>query len=363
MSNMTHKVTGQDLKNSLVDLIAKVPGKNKKINPKVNKSNSDLFVYTGTTEFDGQTVLFFASIAKMFDYADDQADTKITYRVDIEPLSDYYSGREIALIFGDHNKLAQDEDHDDTVTDKIRKKLAEYNAYDVDERAGDLDYSFLYHKFTNIQTPRLYWFTESLLDLYQDITVPKDDAQDKLAISDLTPAEVEKAQQTGPDAKLPYDVTPAAEEKFVKKATDVFLQDIARICRQLPDQRDSHFFNLDAFFEDDEDNDPSTYGPIVYNEEDYNEAIMFTDTVSPDHKCKVELYDKKGNMVGTDTVRLLCDTYELRYGLYEITAKENQEAIAKLNQKYDNDHYPEFEDNDTIRKIAAQIFSIDLDRR
>ena len=108
MNNMAHKITGQDLKNSLVDLIAKVPGKNKKIYPKVKKVNKNLAIYTGTTEFDGQTVLFFASIAKMFDYADDQADTKITYRVDIEPLSDYYSCREIELIFGDHNKLAQD---------------------------------------------------------------------------------------------------------------------------------------------------------------------------------------------------------------------------------------------------------------
>lgn len=363
MNNMTHKITGQDLKNSLVDLITKVPGKNKKIYPKVKKVNKNLAIYTGTTEFDGQTVLFFASIAKMSDYTDDTTDAKITYRVDIEPLNDYYSGREIALVFGDHDKLIPDEDHNDMVTDKTRKKLAKYNAYDVDERAGDLDYSFLYHKFTNIQTPRLYWFTEALLDLYQDITVPKDNSQTGLTFSDLTPAEVKRAQQTGPAAKLPYDVTPAAEEKFVKNATAAFLQDIARICRKLPDQRDNHCFNVDNFFEDDEDNDPSTYGPIVYSDEDYNQAIMFTDTVSPDHKCQVEIYNKAGKMVGTDTVRILCDTYELRYGLYETAARENQESIAELNQKYDNDHYPEFADTKTIRAISAKIFNIDLDKR
>ena len=362
MNTTTNKITGQDLKNSLIDLIAQIPGENKKINPKVYKSNSDLFIYTGTTEFDGQTVLFFASIAKMPDYDEDKADAKMTYQVNIEPLNEYYSGHEIALIFGDHDKNATDS-QDDQITDKTRKKLAKYNAYDVDERAGDMDYSFLYHKFVNIQTPRLYWFTEALLHLHKETIVPKDDAKDELVVSDLTPAEVEKAQQTGPAAKLPYDVTPAAEEKFVKNATDAFLHDVARIYRKLPDQKDNHFLNVDIFFEDDEDNDTSTYGPIIYNDGGYNPAIAFTDTVSPDHKCKVELYDKKGKMIGTDTVRILCDTYELRYGFYETAAKENREAIAKLNQKYDNDNYPEFEDNKTIRKIEAQIFNIDLSKR
>lgn len=353
MNSITSEQAQQDLKDIIVDLIAKVPGKNKKIDPKVRRRNNRLFIYVGTTEFDGQTVLFFAKIFKTFKEIASKADRKSVYSFSIEPLNDYYVGDEIKSIFGD------DSEHDEKAIDNIRKKLAKYNAYDLDERAGDLDYSFLYHKFTNVQTPRMFWFTEELLKLEPKIMEYDYEPQADFTLSDLTAAEVKKAEQIGPDVKLPNNLTVNEEDKHVKKATDAFLFDLARIYHKLPDQRDSHYFNVNDFFEDDEDNDPLLYGPIVYNDQDYNQAIVFTDVVAPDHKCQVEIYDKKGKMVGTDTVRILCDTYELRYGLFKVAAKENKDLIVKLNKKYDNDAYPEFNDRNVINKIS-RIFDIDL---
>ena len=64
MNLITSEQAQQDLKDIVVDLIAKVPGKNKKIDPKVQRRNNRLFIYVGTTEFDGQTVLFFAKVFK-----------------------------------------------------------------------------------------------------------------------------------------------------------------------------------------------------------------------------------------------------------------------------------------------------------
>lgn len=353
MNSITSEQAQQDLKDIVVDLIAKVPGKNKKIDPKVQRRNNRLFIYVGTTEFDGQTVLFFAKVFKTFKEIESKSDRKSVYSFSIEPLNDYYVGDEIKSIFGDDNE------HDEKAIDNIRKKLAKYNAYDIDERAGDLDYSFLYHKFTNMQTPRMFWFTEELLKLEPKVTEYDYEPQADFTLTDLTVTEVKKAEQIGPNIKLPNNLTVNEENRHVKKATKAFLSDLARIYRKLPDKRDSHYFNVNDFFEDDEDNDPSLYGPIVYNDQDYNQAIVFTDVVAPDHKCQVEIYDKKGKMIGIDTIRILCDTYELRYGLFKVAAKENKDLIVKLNQKYDNDIYPEFNDRKVINKIA-RIFDIDL---
>lgn len=353
MNSITSEQAQQDLKDIIVDLIAKVPGKNKKIDPKVRRRNNRLFIYVGTTEFDGQTVLFFAKVFKTFKEIESKAGHKSVYSFSIEPLNDYYVGDEIKSIFGDDNE------HDEKATDNIRKKLAKYNAYDLDERAGDLDYSFLYHKFTNMQTPRMFWFTEELLKLEPKVTEYDYEPQADFTLTDLTVTEVKKAEQIGPNIKLPNNLTVNEENRHVKKATKAFLSDLARIYRKLPDKRDSHYFNVNDFFEDDEDNDPSLYGPIVYNDQDYNQAIVFTDVVAPDHKCQVEIYDKKGKMIGTDTIRILCDTYELRYGLFKVAAKENKDLITKLNKKYDNDAYSEFNDRKVINKLS-RIFDIDL---
>lgn len=352
MSLVLSGKTDQDLKDILIDLMAKVPGKNKKIFAKVTKTDDDFF-YLGTTEFDGQTVLFEANAWKF------HLSGKPAYSFRIVPLDtySYENSRELENVFGNLNNLKNDY----TMTNETRKKLVKYNAYDSQKYADDgNEYSFFYHKFTNIETPRVHEFVYALTDIEADMEEYQiKSSKDNINLTDLTPAEIKRAEQTGPEIELEHNLTPEQEDTFVKKVTAIFLHDVAKVQQRLPEKSKSHFFDCNCFFEDEDDDDTSLYGPILYAGKDYIPAIEFTDTVSDNHECQVSLYDKNEKQIGADKIRILCDTYELHYGLLKTAEKENKDLIAKLNKRYNDDDLAIFNDA-KIKAEVDKIFHIDL---
>lgn len=352
MSLVLSGKTDQDLKDILIDLMAKVPGKNKKIFAKVTKTDDD-FIYLGTTEFDGQTILFEVNAWKPC------SSEKPVYKFRIIPLDtyDYDNNRELENVFGNLINLKDDY----LMTDETRKKLVKYNAYDNQKHADDAnEYSFFYHRFTDIETPRVHEFVDVLFDTKADIEEYQvKSSNDNINLTDLTPAEIKRAEQPGPEIELNHNLTPEQEDAFVKKATDVFLHDVAKVQQRLPEKPVSHFFDCNCFFEDEDDDDTSLYGPILYKGKGYIPAIEFTDTVSDNHECQVNLYAKNEKQIGTDKIRILCDTYELHYGLLKTAEKENKDLIAKLNKRYNDDDLAISRDAKVNAEIE-KIFYIDL---
>lgn len=353
MSLVLSGKTDQDLKDILIDLMAEVPGENKKIFAKVTKTAGDTFIYLGTTEFDGQTILFEAKAWKPF------SSEKPVYKFSIVPLNTYTydHSRELENVFGNLANLKDDY----SMTNETRKKLVKYDAYDNQKHADDAyEYSFFYHKFTDIETPRVHEFVDALFDTKVDIKeYPIKSSKNNINLADLTPAEIKRAEQAGPEIELDHNLTPEQEDAFVKKATDAFLHDVAKVQQRLPEKSTGHFFDCNYFFEDEDDDDTSLYGPILYAGKDYIPAIEFTDTVSDNHECQVNLYDKNEKQIGTDKIRILCDTYELHYGLLKTAEKENKDLIAKLNKRYNDDDFTILDDANVKAEID-KIFYIDL---
>ena len=355
MTTLTTEKASEDLKNLLIELMAKVPGKNKKISPKARRFYSDVLAYAGTTEFDGQTVLFTAKASQQMN-----EDGNLVYQLGIEPITEYCSSNEIETLFGDHDFPEDDHAWYDLITDETRRKLAKYNAYDADTCLDDTEYSFFYHRFNDTATPRLVWFTDALSDIELDksMTYEFTPENNTFGLPDLTPDEVKKAEQVGPDVELPYDVTAKQEDAFVEKATKAFLHDLKRIYHKVPDKL-APVFNVtwcfaDEYYEDSLD----VLCPVEYA--NGNSAIVFKESIPDEHKNKVEIYNEDGELVGTDTIRLLSDLYELRYGLLKVAAKQNKDLIDQLTKQYTEDATLS-EDSELEDKVHS-VADINLDK-
>lgn len=321
----TNKIT-RDLKEILLEMLEQVPGDYKKVDFREKNFYQDVFAFVGTTEFEGTTIPFMAYLDKRFG-----KDCQTYYVPGIIDLHYYDDCNAMETILGDHKFKAEDHAWYDGMTDKTIAKMRKYNAYPFCDYVPNCEFSFKTQDFFCNDHPRLAWAFEQIGKI--EPRVDEYDVPIKLSkdyrLPDLTAAELKRAELHVDFSRFLRNEK--EENELIATATKAFLTDLKRIYQEVPDELPSSLFDISERFDVDF-NSKNQLMNVLYD--NLKPAIVFGKYNNKTKCYAVDIYDQKGHLATRDTIRVLSNLYELRYGLYQRVKHENKALIAKLTKDY-----------------------------